>query len=1015
MSLRNDLIQILRLYTTAKREPKIRSELEQLFHSLKAHLVSSPPLKNRDRTIWVDACFGSEQLANIPTVVFVDEREYKSALSNVFCALLFKADMTGIYLALCQELGVSQDRIPTLKHLEDLEKTTARLRHFFLFQTLAQQHGFSIDDSINLGDMNIGGKAYEKATIAYKFYPTNRIPSDWEIENDLDNILSTYENYVDTPQRQISQTQFDIPQAVQVEEQSNVERERITSVDTSEKILEEVSKTLKMINYQKAEKKFHILDPPKMQRVRDIIASVENKWQLPNFQRYFDWEPEDVREFLESVFNDYYVGSFLLWEKAAHTEPDLELINIDGVRETIKDPSAIILDGQQRITSLYWAIRGPRVDSKPRKVPPKYFYIDFKSFFAMAGADVLPADKSDLVSCLDEKYNREETIQRLLFPLYELEDYQSWINMAEDFLDSHQSQMGLSHEKIRAIRIIMNDRLRHIWDGYEIPCVFLPASIKLGQVAKIFEQLNTKGKVLGIFDLLMARLLKYHVHLRSYWDECLTRYPNTIGRYSKKYGKIPVYLVQSISLYLDKSARSASRDDILDIHERLFRDNSYSFSKYWNDLAFHMDWAINNVENQVAGFGVKDEKEAPSVTMITMSTALHKEIEERSDKANCYSKMDMWYWASVFTNAYSGAVDSTMSSHYKELMAWFDDEKKTASVVEQARRQIDFLDLTRIRSHSNAIYKGVLSLLYLEQARDFAEKKEVGHATLYQKHHIFPKGSNRVALSSFVDSILNITWITRTTNQRIVKAKKPSIYLRALLDEKYNGNEKELLAVLKTHFIDKTCYESMLQDEFEKFILHRQGLIKEKIKEKIGLEVFGKEPVLIKPDDPWQNKINYESAIANCTGIIKIIDRYFSIQGLKFLTNTVDSKRVTEIRILTSVNFQSGKSALENAVELRNSFKEFQASMKTRGIIAELRILLPDLRRISHDRWMLSDTKCYRVPSPDTVVLGQFSEISEAKPDIPFDEWWNKCPDIIDSWNTIRDLADRSDKNRFQY
>ena len=47
-----------------------------------------------------------------------------------------------------------------------------------------------------------------------------------------------------------------------------------------------------------------------------------------------------------------------------------------------------------------------------------------------------------------------------------------------------------------------------------------------------------------------------------------------------------------------------------------------------------------------------------------------------------------------------------------------------------------------MRSHYNAIYKGILSLLYLEHAKDFAEKKEVGHAASYQKHHIFPKGSS---------------------------------------------------------------------------------------------------------------------------------------------------------------------------------------------------------------------------------------------------------------------------------
>jgi len=200
---------------------------------------------------------------------------------------------------------------------------------------------------------------------------------------------------------------------------------------------------------------------------------------------------------------------------------------------------------------------------------------------------------------------------------------------------------------------------------------------------------------------------------------------------------------------------------------------------------------------------------------------------------------------------------------YKELMSWFDDESQVPTVVEQERRQIDLLDLTKMESHYHAIYKGILSLFFLEHARDFAEKKEVGHAASYQKHHIFPKGAIASESPYLLDSVLNITWLTNNTNQKIAKAKEPSVYLKELLFEKYNGDEKELLDVLKTHFIDRTAYEYMLKDEegFEKFLMHLQELIKEAIKQKLGMRIFSKEPVLIKPGDPYRAR---EISSARC-------------------------------------------------------------------------------------------------------------------------------------------------------
>lgn len=1000
MGLARDVAQILSLYLPFKTNPELIDDVQGAFRSFKQNLLASSGLTRRG-DIRVTFHFGKERVANVPWVAFFYEIEKEDALKDLCCMFLFKADMSGVYLTVNQGVGSFAERIPTVKHLEDLEKMATDLRKEF---SSLSRYGFQLDANIDLSDISATGRAYEKSTIVHKYYGRGQLPSDWGFEKDIGAVLEAYDNSVNNSSCSSANTTASAlaPETSLVNEPPMDEAEK-GSYQT----------LFAQLDFEKAKDEFHSLKPPEMKKVRDIICFAENEWQLPSFQRYFDWKEDDVRSFLESVFNDYYVGSFLLWEKTRNIEPDLELINIDGVIKTIGDPDAIILDGQQRITSLYWAIKGPNIGSKPEKVPHVYFYVDFKSFFASIAEDETEVQKGDAIVCLNTKYTNEETYKKMLFPLYELENFGDWIDGFEDY---YRDQLRYSDTQVRHVRRIMEKRLKHMWEGFEIPCVFLPASMTLKQVADIFEQLNTKGKILGIFDLLMARLLKYHIPLRSYWNDCKDNFPDTILRYEKfkKSERIPVYIIQAMSLYYDKKAHSCKREDILDIYKRIYKNPSFSFKEHWEDSSSHMDRAIKLFENPVSGYGVKDEKEVPSITMVTMSSALLKEIDARSDKDRCFRKMDMWYWASVFTNAYSGSVDSTMSAHYKELLSWFDDESQVPGVVNQARREVDSMDLTKIRQHGNVVYKGILSLLMLEHAKDFAEKKEVGHAPSYQKHHIFPKGCPVSGPAYLIDSILNITWLTKGTNQRITKAKQPSTYLEELLAEKYDGNVEELLEVLKTHFIDRTAYEYMLKDSegFEQFLKHRQELIKEKIRENLGIKSVGKEPALIKPGDPWGNKLAYEDAISNCSGKIQWFDRWFSVQGFTFLSHAVNKEKVSEIKILAGVYSQIGKPAIDVMKELRENFKEFQAYMKSKGVKTELRILVPSLRSASHDRWLFSSTKSYRLPSPDTVSRGQYSEISQTAIRLPFDESWLQSKDIINEWNTIRDMAEKQDQNK---
>ena len=117
-----------------------------------------------------------------------------------------------------------------------------------------------------------------------------------------------------------------------------------------------VSEAILSFNPTSAAYNPHLLKSPERVKISRIIENVQKGWQIPNFQRYFDWNKEYIRSFLESVFNDYYVGSFLMWEVADHLKLVVEPIK--GVHTSHK-VDQIILDGQQRMTALYYAIKTP--------------------------------------------------------------------------------------------------------------------------------------------------------------------------------------------------------------------------------------------------------------------------------------------------------------------------------------------------------------------------------------------------------------------------------------------------------------------------------------------------------------------------------------------------------------------------------------------------------------------------------------------------------------------------------
>jgi hypothetical protein len=563
----------------------------------------------------------------------------------------------------------------------------------------------------------------------------------------------------------------------------------------------------------------HFLTNPGV-RVKDILSNVEKKWVLPNFQRYYDWDKEDVRAFLESIFKDYFVGSLLLWE--VEKEPEIAFFPIQGVKNKIDKPEIIILDGQQRITSLYYAIKNPILEADEIK---SLFYINFKNYFENLSADI--------VTTSNRKLSIRESVESLLFPFYELENHIEWMREFDDF---YEEQEGVDKRKLKELSRIMQDRVRHIWENFQIPEIKLPASMKLHHVVDIFENINTKGKLLDAFDLLIAASIKHNIDLRKLWEGSRQKYPNFTRYAEKTKNKLRMYILQSISL-LHNPTSSCKKSDILELYEQIYSNRGKdpkTFEKHWEEMSTYVNSAIKELEDLKGGFGIINEAHVPFMSVIPILAALKKDVDSRNNKHGCNDKIKQWYWSVVFSEAYSSGVDSQLTLDFKELKEWFSDDSKIPKSVEEARILIKTFNLKKVNTFSSAIFRGVLSLLAIKGSRDLQTGEMVNDRNNYHKDHIFPKSKSEkyVSTKKELDSILNMAWLTRSTNES-KGAKEPKKYFEEF-ESSYNKNKDAYIKVLESHFINREAYDYLLDNNFEGFINGRENILLNEVKKLIG-------------------------------------------------------------------------------------------------------------------------------------------------------------------------------------
>jgi hypothetical protein len=214
-------------------------------------------------------------------------------------------------------------------------------------------------------------------------------------------------------------------------------------------------------------------------------------------------------------------------------------------------------------------------------------------------------------------------------------------------------------------------------------------------------------------------------------------------------------------------------------------------------------------------------------------------------------KLRHWYWSSVFTNRYSGSVESTTSRDFLDVKAWFEDDKAAPALLEEFRTRFGSLDLRKEIKKGTSVYNGIFNVLVMKGARDWM----TGNVPTYEElddHHIVPKDWGKDSgLGTAIDTILNRTPLTAVTNRHVIGKKLPNKYLPGLIKE--NG-EKAVRSTLSTHYISADAFDILLRDpfkltDFEAFLEERQKTLFKAVGNLLIKEEMELEPELSDLDE----------------------------------------------------------------------------------------------------------------------------------------------------------------------
>ena len=571
--------------------------------------------------------------------------------------------------------------------------------------------------------------------------------------------------------------------------------------------------------------------------ISELMISInKGAIQLPDFQRGWVWEDGRIKALIASITNNYPVGAAMFLEYG-NDNIRFKYRVIEGVTATDVIPTELILDGQQRLTSIYSSLYSrnavhTRTD-KGKKIF-RYYYIDIKkacdpncdrvdAIFSVPETRIITSNFGRDIEL--DLSDRTKEFENKMFPLNLILDFPEEQNWQNEYYAFYNYNQEIIKEFTEFNKKIIMQTLQ-----YKIPVISLGKDTPKEAVCQVFENVNTGGVSLTVFELVTAIFAMDDFELRKDWEERKAKYFD---------GDLLSCITATdfltactlLSTYKKGGTVSCKKKYVLNLS-----------LKDYNNFADALSEGFVEAEKILQEERVFSNKDLPYSTQLIPLAALCTLLSNgnRIKVTNIKNKIRQWYWCGVFGELYGGANETRYVNDVVGVMNWIENNGNVPKTIQES--YFNPTRLLTLQSRQSAAYKGIMALILKNHCKDFISGREMDF-TVYKSenidiHHIFPRSyceKNNLSKEKW-NSVVNKTPISYSTNREI-GGVAPSEYLKKI-EEKGQVDYNSLNDYLQTHLIDVSAARS---NDFEKHIVLRAKLLLDAIEKATGKIISGKD------------------------------------------------------------------------------------------------------------------------------------------------------------------------------
>ncbi|MFV8817136.1 GmrSD restriction endonuclease domain-containing protein [Haliea sp. E17] len=562
---------------------------------------------------------------------------------------------------------------------------------------------------------------------------------------------------------------------------------------------------------------------------KDIVSKANSgDYKLPAFQRKWKWNKKQVLSLYDSLRMGYPIGAILTM-----TSEDIAKLNPRPFYGVSKKAAAnlvtstLILDGQQRITagiSIYFGISQDHGTE---------YYIDVGKLMALAKERKLNVEDEDAVKSFadsidtDDGYlvskprrkDRESHLKEnnLMWTPYLTQENESrYSELLDELFDAKSYEKKFIR---RVVKTHFSPNLTH-----QVPMIELPKHFDLSAVSRVFTTINTTGKLLTPFELVVAILFPNDIFLE---DE-IEAYKSKFTHYSNMDSNGEI-LLQTVAMLSNLSPKKSDLPKNID---------HINYSRYADEAAQKLERLGVYLTNTMGvALDVKSKYIPYDAVFAPMALALDyaESLTVASKKGAAKDKIEKWFVGSVLSQRYQEGVHNKQSKDFHDFKRWVDGDIEPEWIGDV----VVPLHL-KSASPSGALGKLVICMLNRAKPNDPVQGGQIGYfntAPNTQDHHIFP---TRWAAKGLIDGeakkddyttnlALNIMLVEATTNgdwlnfspldqiNNAESARGDKVY-----SESYEKQfiSKEAYSILKKSSLNVSDYDTFIAKRFETLAAH---------------------------------------------------------------------------------------------------------------------------------------------------------------------------------------------------